>query len=29
MIGFKGMSIDLLVTPDHRVLASSHDARAS
>ncbi len=23
MIGFKGMSIDLLVTPDHRVLASA------
>jgi thymidylate synthase (FAD) len=23
MIGFKGMSIDMLVTPDHRVLASS------
>jgi thymidylate synthase (FAD) len=23
MIGFKGMSVDMLVTPDHRVLASS------
>jgi thymidylate synthase (FAD) len=28
MIGFKGMSIDLLVTPDHRVLTSSWTTRA-
>jgi thymidylate synthase (FAD) len=27
MIGFKGMSIDMLVTPDHRVLASSTTTR--
>jgi thymidylate synthase (FAD) len=27
MIGFKGMSIDLLVTPDHRVLASGMTTR--
>ena len=25
MIGFKGMSLDLLVTPDHRVLTCRHD----
>ena len=32
MIGFKGMSVDLLVTPDHRVLASemtTHTGRAN
>jgi len=29
MIGFKGLSIDLLVTPDHRVLASTTTTRAS
>jgi thymidylate synthase (FAD) len=28
MIGFKGMSIDLLVTPDHRVLTSGMTTRA-
>ncbi len=28
MIGFKGMSVDLLVTPDHRVLASVQTTRA-
>jgi thymidylate synthase (FAD) len=28
MIGFKGMSIDLLVTPDHRVLTSATTTRA-
>jgi thymidylate synthase (FAD) len=28
MIGFKGMSLDLLVTPDHRVLASCHTTRS-
>src|SRR5438067_10816476 len=27
MLGFKGMSIDLLVTPDHRVLASTMTTR--
>ncbi len=27
MIGFKGMSVDLLVTPDHRVLAASLTTR--
>jgi thymidylate synthase (FAD) len=27
MIGFKGMSVDMLVTPDHRVLASSTTTR--
>jgi thymidylate synthase (FAD) len=27
MIGFKGMSIDLMVTPDHRVLASTMTTR--
>jgi thymidylate synthase (FAD) len=29
MLGFKGQSVDLLVTPDHRVLASSTTTRAS
>lgn len=29
MIGFKGMSIDLLVTPDHRVLASTLTTKES
>jgi thymidylate synthase (FAD) len=28
MIGFKGMSLDLMVTPDHRVLASEMTTRA-
>ena len=28
MIGFKGMSIDMMVTPDHRVLASPRTTRA-
>src|SRR4051794_13874379 len=28
MIGFKGMSVDLLVTPDHRVLTSTLSTRA-
>lgn len=28
MVGFKGMSIDLLVTPDHRVLTSTMTTRA-
>jgi thymidylate synthase (FAD) len=28
MIGFKGMSLDLLVTPDHRVLTSSWSTKA-
>ena len=28
MVGFKGMSLDLLVTPDHRVLTSGHTTRA-
>jgi thymidylate synthase (FAD) len=29
MIGFQGMSMDLMVTPDHRVLASSTTTRAT
>ncbi len=29
MIGFEGMSVDLLVTPDHRVLASTSTTRAT